>query len=362
MSFLIGRMGSGRSTLKQQKNNKDENDVDKQLKDAQALEAFVFKILLLGAGESGKSTVVKQVKLIWKGAVTAKERQEYAQAIRKNCIDCMQTMIENMEVLNISTVNAGMDVVVQRVKAISPEQTLTPELARDISSLWGDPGVRACYDRRDEYWLLDACSYYFDECERLAEEDFEPTEEDMLMTRVRTTGIVITEILEPPYSYSLVDVGGQRSERRKWIHCFDDVKAIIFLEGLSGYHQLLFEDTSVNRMHESLQLFEEVVKNPIFQKTPIFVFLNKKDLFEKMITKTSLKVCFPEYCGPDGEAQPALKYIESKYRDVMMKHCPGKEVYIQIIAARVRMDMKIAFGEVKDTIKKIYADRAGKKK
>jgi G-protein alpha subunit len=32
----------------------------------------------------------------------------------------------------------------------------------------------------------------------------------------------------------LVDVGGQRSERRKWIHCFDDVKAIIFLEGLSG--------------------------------------------------------------------------------------------------------------------------------
>lgn len=37
--------------------------------------------------------------------------------------------------------------------------------------------------------------------------------------------------------YSLVDVGGQRSERRKWMHCFDDVKAVIFLVGLSGYHQ-----------------------------------------------------------------------------------------------------------------------------
>lgn len=37
--------------------------------------------------------------------------------------------------------------------------------------------------------------------------------------------------------YSLVDVGGQRSERRKWMHCFDDVKAVIFLVGLSGYRQ-----------------------------------------------------------------------------------------------------------------------------
>jgi G-protein alpha subunit len=37
--------------------------------------------------------------------------------------------------------------------------------------------------------------------------------------------------------YSVVDVGGQRSERRKWIHCFDDVRAIIFLEGLAGYNQ-----------------------------------------------------------------------------------------------------------------------------
>ena len=40
------------------------------------------------------------------------------------------------------------------------------------------------------------------------------------------------------HRYSLVDVGGQRSERRKWMHCFDDVKAVIFLVGLSGYHQV----------------------------------------------------------------------------------------------------------------------------
>ena len=45
----------------------------------------------------------------------------------------------------------------------------------------------------------------------------------------------------------------------------------------------MFEDNSVNRMQESLELFKEVAGNPIFEKTPIFVFLNKKDLFEEMI-------------------------------------------------------------------------------
>ena len=177
------------------------------------------------------------------------------------------------------------------------------------------------------------------------------------MTRVRTTGIVLTEFKEPPYSFTLVDVGGQRSERRKWINCFDDVKAIIFLESLAGYNQVLFEDTSVNRMHESLSLFEEMMKKDIFKDTPIFVFLNKKDLFEEMIPKTSLKVCFPEYDGEDGKTQPALDYITNKYNEIMEKHVPGKKPYVHIVAARVRMDMKIAFGEVKEQTKKIYAER-----
>uniref|UniRef100_A0A7S2Y0R1 Uncharacterized protein n=1 Tax=Fibrocapsa japonica TaxID=94617 RepID=A0A7S2Y0R1_9STRA len=177
------------------------------------------------------------------------------------------------------------------------------------------------------------------------------------MTRVRTTGIVVTDFSEPPYNYNIVDVGGQRSERRKWIHCFDDVKAIIFLVGLSGYNQVLFEDNTQNRMHESLQLFSDVVSNPIFKDTPMFVFLNKKDLFEEMIRTVSLKNCFPEYDGHEGEMNPALDFIQDKYKAVMEKHVPGKPVQIFVIAARVRMDMKMAFGEVKDEIKKIYQAR-----
>jgi signal recognition particle receptor subunit beta len=60
-------------------------------------------------------------------------------------------------------------------------------------------------------------------------------------------------------------------------------QGIIFLASLADYCQVLFEDANVNRMHESLNLFGEVTKNPAFEKTPLFVFLNKKDLFEQYI-------------------------------------------------------------------------------
>ena len=63
-------------------------------------------------------------------------------------------------------------------------------------------------------------------------------QEDVVLTRVITSGVGTIEIGEPPYKYTVVDVGGQRNERKKWLHCFDDVKAVVFLVSLAGYNQV----------------------------------------------------------------------------------------------------------------------------
>jgi GTPase SAR1 family protein len=213
------------------------NDIDLQLENAKEEEKYNHKILLLGAGESGKSTVVKQIKLIWKvgGGLSEREKTEYITAIRRNVIEAMQTLLEAAKKLNIPIETEGLNG--DEILKLETSATLTIPLAHKIAALWADPGIKKAYSRRDEYWILDATPYYLDEVFRLADPDFDPTEDDVIMTRVRTTGIVVTVVPEPPYTYHVVDVGGQRSERRKWIHCFDDVRAIIFLEGLSGYNQ-----------------------------------------------------------------------------------------------------------------------------
>ncbi|CAM9342168.1 unnamed protein product [Phaeothamnion confervicola] len=337
--------------------------VDKQLADLKETDKLSYKLLLLGAGESGKSTVLKQVKIIYKGTMTDKDRQQCTLAIRHNAVECMQTVLSAMGTLDIRLGCPANAPAMERVLALGEDTPFSAEVAADIHELWKDAGVKEALEQREKYWLLDAADYYFNEVLRLAEEDYTPTEDDIIMTRIRTTGIDTTEFTEGPRTYSIVDVGGQRNERRKWIHCFDNVKAVVFLVGLSGYNQRLFEDSDTNRMQESLKLFKQVAGNPIFKGTPIFLFLNKKDLFEQMIKKTPLSVCFPEFNGPGGDVHSAIEFstrfladafCAGRYREVAEATVPGKPLFVHVVAARVRMDMKVAWGDVKDQLKNIY--------
>lgn len=320
--------------------------IDRELAAQRKQEELHYKLLLLGAGESGKSTAVKQLKLIHRQRITEEESAEFAMAIRCNVLEVTRTILQAMTTLGVDFADPALHEVVEHVKTVEP-QLLDQKTVDMIAALRQDAGFQEAVVRREEYWLLDAWEYYLDNMDRFVEPDFVPTEEDQIMTRIRTTGVICSELHDPPLRYTVVDVGGQRSERRKWIHCFDDVKAVLFLVGLSGYAQVLFEDQRTNRMVESLALFADVVRTPAFRHTPIHVLLNKKDLFETMIKNKPLSKTFPDYTGPEGEMAPALEFIKDKYRKVVETHCPGKECPIHVIAARVRLDMKVMFADVK---------------
>ena len=103
----------------------------------------------------------------------------------------------------------------------------------------------------------------------------------------------------------MVDVGGQRSERRKWIHCFENVTSIMFLVALSEYDQILVEENNQNRMEESKALFQHIVEYPYFHQSSVILFLNKKDLLEEKIRTSHLKDYFPQYNGREQEPTDA---------------------------------------------------------
>ena len=64
--------------------------------------------------------------------------------------------------------------------------------------------------------------------------------------------------------FELYDVGGQKTERKKWIHCFENVAAVLFVAALSDYDAVMAEDETKNRMMDSIALFEQVIISPIF--------------------------------------------------------------------------------------------------
>lgn len=68
-------------------------------------------------------------------------------------------------------------------------------------------------------------------------------------------------------------MGSQRSERRKWIHSFDDVSAVFFVVALSEFNQVLYEDRKTNRMLESLLVFNEIVNSTYFAGMYLCLYL-----------------------------------------------------------------------------------------
>jgi len=116
---------------------------------------------------------------------------------------------------------------------------LNKELVQDVRKLWQDPAIQETYSRGSILQVPDCAQYFMNNLDRLAEVDYLPTKEDVLHARVRTNGVV--EIQFSPLGeskrggevYRLYDVGGQRNERRKWIHLFEGVNAVIFCVAIS---------------------------------------------------------------------------------------------------------------------------------
>lgn len=134
--------------------------------------------------------------------------------------------------------------------------------------------------------------------DRICQQDYVPTEQDVLRVRVPTSGVHEYLFEVKNIMFTMVDVGGQRSERRKWIHCFENVTSIIFLAALSEYDQVLAESSrDENRMEESKALFKSILTYPFFANVSVIFFLNKTDVFEEKIMKSDLEDYFPEYDG-----------------------------------------------------------------
>jgi hypothetical protein len=90
--------------------------------------------------------------------------------------------------------------------------------------------------------MLTVMRSFFAEARRLAASNYVPSKEDVLRARAKTTAITETRFTMGQLSIHMVDVGGQRSERKKWIHNFESVTSIIFCTALSEYDQVLLEE------------------------------------------------------------------------------------------------------------------------
>jgi len=344
MSLLCGGGGGGddggEMDAEQQKVNAEAQKAISKTAEAQAK---VIKMLLLGAGESGKSTIFKQMKIINKDGYSEAERKGFIGIVFSNTVSSMNTLLEAFEKIELD-MPADVEAIWETFKEQTDGEKLDTAGAETLKKLWGHKTVQECFERKSEYQLNDSADYYFNDVDRLAAPGYIPTEQDVLRSRVRTTGIVQSDFVIKGMNFSMFDVGGQRNERRKWIHAFDNVNAVVFVAAVSEYDQVLFEDETQNRMEEALQLFDQIVNSKWFKATAMILFLNKKDLFEMKMAKKPLSKYFPEYDGGDDNFKNACQFWEKKFK--AKSKVPDKSIFSHVTCATDTGNVKFVFNAV----------------
>ncbi|EFA82892.1 G-protein subunit alpha 6 [Heterostelium album PN500] len=323
-------------------------DIDKELRHDERRMKKDIQILLLGAGECGKSTIFKQLKILQdNGKWTEKELLEFRNSIYVNITSQLLVLILAAEQLNIS-ISPDLNEAIERIKN---RQHLTDEwndqVSEDAQKIWADPGIKKTYERRDrDFQLNDSAKYFFDNLQRISDPKYLPTPQDALRSRVMTKGIVEAEVVFDGISMKIIDVGGQRSQRRKWIHCFDGVSAVIFVASLSEYDQMCRE-VAVNRLDESINLFSEICNSQWFVETPMILFLNKKDLFIEKLQRVPFNTYDKNYTG-DNSYNDVSNFIKKKFVSTMRNI--QKDVYTHLTIAIDTQNIDFVFKAVKEIL------------
>ncbi|KAK6455147.1 guanine nucleotide binding protein, alpha subunit [Scheffersomyces xylosifermentans] len=395
---------TGATTTSQNNNSTDSsNDVEKPppTSSSNAVEAATqsdpnkeSKVLLLGSGESGKSTIVKQMKILHQNGYTKEELYEFKPFVYKNILDCIKNIINAIIDLQPSLINKEgqltitengtteqinsteddipetADTAVHEFKgetyrkhilnyddlnevldyefSIDSEEVFNPEIAKKIKQIYNTPEVKNFIKHQQaNFYLIDSTSYFLSDIDRITNPKYVPSVNDILRTRKKTSGIFDFKFqMSGGLNIHMYDVGGQRSERKKWIHCFDNVTLIIFCVALSEYDQVLLEENSQNRLEESLALFDSVVNSRWFARTSIVLFLNKIDVFADKLAYSPLEKQFPDYTGGNN-INKAAKYILWRFTQVNRS---GLNIYPHVTQATDTSNIQLVMAAVKETI------------
>jgi len=342
---------------------KKNKELQKELNDARRQDNQVKKLLFLGSGGSGKSTLFKQLRSLHGAGYGDKDRLQFkdhifAQIVEqmKLCIECITEANEDTyddeeqkEPLKLSEDGKQAEYVLNNATGASAK--FTEPLCDAIEALWKEDAVQQIFKERAFYKIDDSSAHFWNDVRRVAAPDYVPNDEDILLVRYRTTGVIEQKFEIKKNIFHVFDVGGQKSERKKWIHCFESVTAVIFVASLSSYDEMMFEDQDKNSMVDSIELFDKICNNDWFKDTAMILFLNKKDLFAEKLAGSDIKECpaFSGYTGDPTNYDHTTEYIKEKFEE-----CNGqgqqRQVFTHLTCAVDKNQVEKVFNDIQTVI------------
>jgi GTPase SAR1 family protein len=291
------------------------------------------KIVLLGVGESGKSTFLKQMQIIHGTGFNEQSKLEYRTIIYENVLIALSGLINGKNELKIAWSREEITEIFKKFRLIykqliddreleeirtnkkihiEPRQFL--QCVNYVKILWNDSSIQKTYNKRREFrFYVENIIYYIENLDRISQPEYLPSPADILRCRRATKCIVEVEIDIRGVPFLFVDVGGQRTQRQKWQHCLSDATAILFLVSSNEYDEYLREDFNTNRLDESCKVFETLINYRYLQDISFIVFLNKYDLLKEKIKICNIKEYCRDFYGDPYSLDDVKAYLVSRF-------------------------------------------------
>lgn len=305
------------------------------------------RVLLLGTGGVGKSTIVKQLQIAY-GEGFSSTRKDYLPIMHANVIHGLQRLLGDMDLKSIDIAPKNKHHAERLRNAQAFEEALSPNLALSVQALWQDPNVQRCYmlSTGSTPGCVDGMRYLMTKLTSISSPTYSPTDLDILWCKTRTTGIVDVDITIDDVSFLLFDMGGQRTERKKWLHCIDSATGVVFVASLGDFNRLLVEDPSVNRLQESIKVFEGLLQ---LYSGPVHLILTKTDeLQEKLESRMSFGDSFPEFRQRPAGYNDVLEFIKSQFRAV--NKLEDRTIQVSTMCGTGTSEIQPVFQRVKATL------------
>ncbi|CAI2355386.1 unnamed protein product [Caenorhabditis sp. 36 PRJEB53466] len=270
-----------------------------------------IRLILLGAAESGKTTVLEQVRLLYNQKFKESEYYHRRAFIYHNVFKSIRALCRAQKLSDIKftdPINMG------RAQSIIADEDshygmFPPDLVEKIKCIWQDKSMQKLYARRSQFNLNDSASYFLNQIDTITRPDYMPSERDLIMAYVPTCGVQNVIFTASNQSFQLFDIGGQKIDRRKWATQYDGIDAIFFCLAISEYDQVMNEDMVTNRLDDALALLQKISDEQMFATTPIYLFLNEIDVFCEKLQEIPLEKYRSDYQG--GDADDALDFMEN---------------------------------------------------
>ena len=322
-----------------------------------------YKTLLLGCGHVGKSTIFKQLINVHGGGFQDDEFNSASKHIQDSIVVSMKNLLnlfkspENDQF--ITDLPLELLEMAKAVSNLSPEQPLSA-VADEIQQLRNHQMIKNAYytggvgnHGTRNLGNSPSAEFFFEDFARFRASDYRPTGEDIIKAYIPTTGMRERKFTIKGTVLNVFDTGGQRSERNKWIHCFDAVHCLIYVASLDHWEYNLYEENDLNAMMEQIDLFDALVNNRYFKSSYIVLLLNFSDLLHQKIVEQgkSISVCFDDYDdwkNEDGtqyesEYAKSIDFITHKFKSKM----PAKQrLYTHVTCAIDKNNIKKVFDDI----------------